>query len=70
MLDGAHTIHFNSIPSSYMCGAWVALEDINMDNGPVVYYPGSHKLPEITPKDVGVKAEPDEYHPTSASSRT
>jgi hypothetical protein len=28
-----------------MCGVWVALEDMDMDNGPLVYYPGSHKLP-------------------------
>jgi hypothetical protein len=41
-------MHFNSMPSGYMCGAWVALEDIDLDNGPLVYYPGSHKLPELT----------------------
>jgi ectoine hydroxylase-related dioxygenase (phytanoyl-CoA dioxygenase family) len=40
------TIHFNSIPSKYMCGVWVALEDITPDNGAVFYYPKSHKLPE------------------------
>ena len=51
------TIHFNSMPSGFMCGAWVALEDIDMDNGPVVYYPGSHKLPEITLADVGPGAD-------------
>jgi hypothetical protein len=51
------TIHFNSMPSGFMCGAWVALEDIDMDNGPVVYYPGSHKLPEITLTDVGPDAD-------------
>ena len=39
-------MHFNSAPRGYMCGVWVALEDIDMDNGPLVYYPGSHKLPE------------------------
>jgi ectoine hydroxylase-related dioxygenase (phytanoyl-CoA dioxygenase family) len=45
-------VHFNSKPSGYMCGVWVALEDIDMDNGPLEYYPGSHKLPEITIEDV------------------
>jgi ectoine hydroxylase-related dioxygenase (phytanoyl-CoA dioxygenase family) len=30
----------------------VALEDIDMDNGPVEYYPGSHRLPEFTIDDV------------------
>ena len=42
------TVHFNSMPSGYMCGVWVALEDIDMENGPLVYYPGSHKFAEIT----------------------
>jgi hypothetical protein len=37
--------HFNSVPPGFMCGVWIALEDIDEDNGPVVYYPGSHKLP-------------------------
>jgi ectoine hydroxylase-related dioxygenase (phytanoyl-CoA dioxygenase family) len=45
-------VHFNSKPAGYMCGVWVALEDIDLDNGPVEYYPGSHKLPEITIEDV------------------
>lgn len=53
------TIHFNALPSGYMCGVWVALEDIDMDIGPLVYYPGSHALPEATLRDaVGEAAEP------------
>jgi len=28
-----------------MCGVWVALEDINMENGPLHYYKGSHRQP-------------------------
>jgi ectoine hydroxylase-related dioxygenase (phytanoyl-CoA dioxygenase family) len=55
------TIHFNSKPPGYMCGIWVALEDIDMNNGPLVYYPGSHKWPEFTPKDVGVRASFEDY---------
>jgi hypothetical protein len=55
------TLHFNSDPPGFMCGVWVALEDIGMDQGPVVYYPGSHKLPEVTMQDVGVHADPSEY---------
>lgn len=39
------TIHFNSYPYGFMCGAWVALEDVDQANGPLHYYPGSHKLP-------------------------
>lgn len=46
------TFHFNSMPPTFMCGVWVALEDIDMENGPLVYYPGSHKLPEVTADDL------------------
>jgi len=44
-----------------MCGVWVALEDIDMDCGPLVYYPGSHKLPEVTLTDIGVTADASNY---------
>lgn len=47
------TIHFNSKPSGFMAGVWVALEDVNMDNGALVYYPGSHQWPEYNMQDVG-----------------
>ena len=26
-----------------MCGVWVALEEVTPDNGPLCYYPGSHR---------------------------
>jgi ectoine hydroxylase-related dioxygenase (phytanoyl-CoA dioxygenase family) len=45
-------IHFNSIPEKFMCAVWVALEDMDMDNGPLVYYSGSHKLPEVRVDDL------------------
>ena len=38
------TYHFNSTPERFMCGVWVALEDISPDSGPLIYYPGSHRL--------------------------
>jgi ectoine hydroxylase-related dioxygenase (phytanoyl-CoA dioxygenase family) len=40
------TIHFSSLPARFMCGVWVALEDITEENGPVFYYPGSQRLTE------------------------
>lgn len=51
------SIHFNSEPFGMMCGVWVALEDIGPDQGPLVYYPGSHKLAEINFEDAGL--DPD-----------
>jgi integrase len=55
-------IHFYSDPPTYMCGVWVALEDIDLDNGALVYYPGSHKLPVVTMEDVAPGPGP-EYYP-------
>jgi ectoine hydroxylase-related dioxygenase (phytanoyl-CoA dioxygenase family) len=49
-------IHFGSIPQRFMCGVWVAMEDITDFNGPLHYYPGSHKLPFYEMIDMGVKA--------------
>ncbi len=40
------TIHFSSIPAKFMCGVWVALEDITPENGAVFYHPKSQNLPE------------------------
>lgn len=37
-----------------MAGVWVAFEDIDDDNGPLVYYPGSHALPVFTNEHVGI----------------
>jgi ectoine hydroxylase-related dioxygenase (phytanoyl-CoA dioxygenase family) len=54
------TIHFNSTPAGYMCGVWVALEDIHEESGPLLVYPGSHGLPEITLVDAGIDEEPRE----------
>jgi len=41
------SVHFSSCPERFMAGVWVAFEDIDADNGPLVYYPGSHALPVL-----------------------
>ena len=46
--------HFSTIPSDFMCGVWVALEDVTLDNGALFYYPGSHRLPEWSYDDLRV----------------
>ncbi len=48
------TVHFNTIPAGLMAGVWVALEDVDEGNGPLVYYPGSHKLPYYSMQDFGL----------------
>jgi Phytanoyl-CoA dioxygenase (PhyH) len=62
-------IHFHTDPPSYMCGVWVALEDIDEGNGALVYYPGSHKLPEVKMEDFAAgpgKEHYDDYEATIA----
>jgi ectoine hydroxylase-related dioxygenase (phytanoyl-CoA dioxygenase family) len=34
-------------PLGYLAAAWIALEPMTPDNGPLVYYPGSHRLPYL-----------------------
>ncbi len=53
--QGTHSdhIHFSSEPKGFMCGVWIALEDIHTDAGPLHYYPGSHRLPYIDPVTMG-----------------
>jgi hypothetical protein len=46
------TIHLTSFPDGYMCGVWIALEDIQPDSGELVVYPGSHRLPQVRMADV------------------
>jgi hypothetical protein len=47
------SVHFSSLPERFMCGVWVALEDIHPEAGPLVYYPGSHRLPLYLNEHVG-----------------
>lgn len=35
---------FHIQPEGYLIGAWIALEDITQEAGPLRYYPGSHRL--------------------------
>jgi ectoine hydroxylase len=40
-------IHMTTEPKGYLIAAWIALEDIGPEQGPLHYYPGSHKLPYV-----------------------
>jgi len=48
------SVHFSSYPERFMCGVWVALEDVHIDAGPLLYYPGSHKWPIYTNEHLNI----------------
>src|SRR6185295_9007275 len=41
------SLHFSSLPERFMCGVWVAFEDVGPEQGPLEYYPGSHRFPVL-----------------------
>lgn len=45
------SIHMTTYPLGYLVAAWIALEDIHPDSGPLFYFPGSHKLPYLLNDD-------------------
>lgn len=52
--DGhSDSVHFSSLPERFMCGVWLAMEDVGPDAGPLFYYPGSHKWPIMTNSLIG-----------------
>ena len=55
-------VHFSSVPQGFMCGVWIALEDMDLDNGPLEYYPGSHRLPYFDLGWLGIEGSAQEGH--------
>jgi hypothetical protein len=55
--QAAHSdsVHFSSLPERFMCGVWLAMEDVGADQGPLFYVPGSHKWPIVTNALIGRK---------------
>jgi ectoine hydroxylase len=45
------SIHMTTYPLGYLVAAWIALEDVSHENGPLFYYLGSHKLPYLLNSD-------------------
>jgi hypothetical protein len=62
--QSAHSdsIHMTTYPIGYLCACWIAFEDIHPDSGPLVYYPGSHRLPYVFSRDVGIGEEDFREH--------
>lgn len=60
--EHSDSIHMTTYPLGYLTAAWVAFENIHPDSGPLVYYPGSHTLPYVFSKDVGIAEEDYRTH--------
>lgn len=54
-------VHFHCLPHRFMCGVWVALEDVDAHNGPLFIHPGSHTLPILELRDFGLENGPEGY---------
>ena len=50
-------VHMTTYPVGYLAATWSAIEDVHPDSGPLVYYPGSHKLPYYLSREVGIPRE-------------
>jgi hypothetical protein len=47
-------VHFHSYPHGFMCGVWIALQDVQPESGPLIYFPGSHRLPYHSARSLGL----------------
>jgi ectoine hydroxylase len=45
------SIHMTTYPLGFLIAVWIALENTSLDNGPLFYYPGSHRLPYLLNPD-------------------
>ncbi|MEZ5381198.1 MAG: phytanoyl-CoA dioxygenase family protein [Microthrixaceae bacterium] len=52
----ADTIHFDTVPGGWMCGVWVALEEVGPTQGPLRWVPGSHLVTGPRPEGFGAGA--------------
>ncbi|HEV2641581.1 MAG TPA: phytanoyl-CoA dioxygenase family protein [Candidatus Elarobacter sp.] len=52
--EHSDAIHMTTYPLGYLAASWLALEDIAPESGPLVYYPGSHRLPYVFSEDVEI----------------
>lgn len=60
------SLHFSSMPERFMCGVWTALEDVEDESGPLVYYPGTHKWPIYSNVHIGIRGDWPRWMPGQA----
>jgi len=52
--EHSDAIHMSTFPLGFLGAAWIALEDVNEDCGPLAFYPGTHKYPYYMSEAVGI----------------
>lgn len=56
------SIHLTPYPNGFMCGVWVALEDVQDNSGELFVYPGSHRSGSLRASPLGLhKVVNDDY---------
>ncbi|MCB1498630.1 MAG: phytanoyl-CoA dioxygenase family protein [Bauldia sp.] len=55
------TIHLTPYPAGYMCGVWVALQDVEQGSGELFVIPGSHKLRRIRGNELELDKVNEDY---------
>lgn len=48
------SIHLTPYPNGFMCGVWVALEDVQENSGELFVYPGSHRTGSLRATPLGL----------------
>lgn len=48
------SIHLTPYPNGFMCGVWVALEDVRDNSGELFVYPGSHRTGSLRATPLGL----------------
>tara|TARA_R110000868_G_scaffold138843_4_gene353355 strand:+ start:9984 stop:10799 length:816 start_codon:yes stop_codon:yes gene_type:complete len=56
------TVHFSSLPERFMCGVWLAMEDVDAQAGPLFYHPASHRWPIMTNSLIGRRGKGGELN--------
>lgn len=49
------SIHLTPYPNGFMCGVWVALEDVQENSGELFVYPGSHRSGSVRATPLGLE---------------
>jgi hypothetical protein len=53
-MEHSDSVHMTTYPDGYLAATWTAMEDVGPESGPLIYYPGSHRLPYQLSHESGI----------------